>query len=72
MDTGGKINDLGRQYIGAISPNVTVGYTPGAVTGGNGGRPSESGGAGDPSRPPSTTSTFFGTFAAAFFVHLLI
>ena len=71
MDTSGRINDLGRQYIGAISPNTTVGYTPGVVTGGNGGQPSESGGVGDPSRPLAVFP-FFGPLAAAFFVLLLI
>lgn len=71
MDTGGSINDLGRQYIGAISPNTTHGYTPGVVTGGNGGQPDESGGVGDPSRPLAA-STLFGPLAVALFVFLLI
>jgi len=36
MDTSGNINSLGRQYIGALAPNVSTNYTPGVVHGGNG------------------------------------
>jgi hypothetical protein len=71
MDTSGSINDLGRQYIGAIVPNTTAGYTPGVVTSGNGGRSGESGGVGGPSKPLAP-SAFFGPPAAALFIFLLI
>lgn len=68
MDTNGKINDLGRQYIGA---NTTYGYTSGVTSGGNGGRAGKSGGIGGLSRP-LVGSTLLAIFAAALFVVLLI
>ena len=36
MDVAGHINTLGKQYIGAISPNISNGQ-PGIVHGGSGG-----------------------------------
>ena len=39
MGTDGRINDLGRQYIGAVPPNTTHDYIPGVVSGGKGGQP---------------------------------
>jgi len=43
MGTDGKINDLGRQYLGAVPPNTTGNYTPGVVSGGKGGQPGATG-----------------------------
>lgn len=70
MDTDGRINDLGRQYIGAIPPNTTHNYTPGVVDGGSGGHPSESGDGGDALRSLAA-SGLFGPLAVALFVVLL-
>lgn len=36
MTSQGKINTLGEQYIGAVTPNVSSGYQPGVVHGGSG------------------------------------
>ncbi|KAH9853697.1 glycosyl hydrolase catalytic core-domain-containing protein [Lenzites betulinus] len=36
MSSDGKINTLGQQYIGAITPNVSSDYQPGVVHGGAG------------------------------------
>jgi len=52
MDTNGKINALGLQYIGAVPPSTTSNYTPGVVNGGDGGRPGNSIGTGH--SPPAT------------------
>lgn len=52
MDTNGKINALGRQYIGAVPPSTTGNYTPGVVNGGDGGRPGS--GIGTGHSPPAT------------------
>lgn len=58
MDTEGRINDLGRQYI----TNTTNGHAPGVVTSGDGGRPGIGGGIG------SRSSVLFGPLTAALFV----
>lgn len=71
MDANGRINDLGRQYIGEISPNTTPDYVPGVVTGGDGGRPEKRNGVGDLSRA-LTSSPLFGLLAAVLFVVLLV
>ena len=71
MDTDGRINDLGRQYIGAISPNTTHNYTPGVVDGGSGGRPGESSDGGETLRSLAV-SGLFGPLAMALFVVLLV
>jgi len=39
MDSTGKINTLGEQYIGALAPNTSANYTPGDVHGGSGSGP---------------------------------
>ncbi|KAK7695626.1 hypothetical protein QCA50_000262 [Cerrena zonata] len=36
MDNSGRINTLGQQYIGAVTPNVSSDYQPGIVHGGFG------------------------------------
>ncbi|EKM59705.1 uncharacterized protein PHACADRAFT_158145 [Phanerochaete carnosa HHB-10118-sp] len=36
MNSGGQINTLGEQYIGAVTPNVSSNYQPGVVHGGKG------------------------------------
>ena len=36
MGSGGKINQLGEQYIGMVAANVSPGYQPGVVHGGSG------------------------------------
>ncbi|KAH9938450.1 glycosyl hydrolase catalytic core-domain-containing protein [Fomitopsis serialis] len=36
MDSSGRINTLGEQYIGAVTPNTSSNYTPGVVDGGYG------------------------------------
>lgn len=36
MDSSGRINALGEQYIGALAPNVSSSSTPGVVDGGTG------------------------------------
>ena len=36
MTSQGSINELGDQYIGATTPNVSPNYVPGIVHGGSG------------------------------------
>lgn len=36
MDSSGRINALGEQYIGARMPNISANFTPGIVDGGSG------------------------------------
>ncbi|KAH9844006.1 glycosyl hydrolase catalytic core-domain-containing protein [Rhodofomes roseus] len=36
MDSSGRINALGEQYIGALAPNISSNYMPGVVDGGSG------------------------------------
>lgn len=36
MDSAGRINALGEQYIGARVPNISANFTPGIVDGGSG------------------------------------
>ena len=67
MDTDGKINDLGRQYIGATSPNTTHNSTPGVV-GGSGGESSDGG----ETLKSLAASGLFGPLAMALFVVLLV
>lgn len=70
MDTDGKVNDLGRQYIGADPPHTTGNYIPGVVSGGEG-EQSENSNTGGLS-PTSVLPSTFGPFAVALFVMLLI
>lgn len=74
MSTTGKINDLGRQYIGAVPPNTTGDYIPGVVSGGKGGQPQHGGNdtSGDPSPAASALSYVFSVLAAALFAALLL
>jgi len=72
MDTNGGINDLGRQYIGAVPPNTTDSYIPGVVSGGDGGQPGDDGSTGDSSRAASVLPSAFSPLAVALFVVLLI
>jgi len=69
MGTNGRINDLGRQYIGAVPPNTTSGYIPGVVSGGKGGQPVDSNDGGDSS---SILRCVCSTIAACLFTVLLI
>ncbi|KAI0728769.1 glycosyl hydrolase catalytic core-domain-containing protein [Fomitopsis betulina] len=39
MDSAGRINALGEQYIGARVPNISANFTPGIVDGGSVGNP---------------------------------
>lgn len=72
MDTNGGINALGRQYIGAVSPNTTAGYVPGVVSGGDGGKPGGEGSTGDSSATTSVLHSALSPLAAALFVVFLI
>jgi len=72
MDTDGSINALGRQYIGAVSPNTTVGYVPGVVSGGDGGQPGDDGSTGDSSATTSVHYSALSPLAVALFVVFLI
>lgn len=72
MDTDGKINTLGSQYIGAISPNTTANYIPGVVSGGDGGKPGKDGNTGGSSATTSVLVSALSPLAAAVFVVLLI
>ena len=75
MGTDGKINDLGRQYIGAVLPNTTDDYIPGVVSGGKGGQPGANNTSDSPKRSSIATSTppsVFCSLAVALFSVLLI
>jgi hypothetical protein len=71
MDTNGRIDDLGRQYIGAVPPNTTD-FTPGVVSGGKGGQPGDSSSSGNSSPAISILPSVSSLLAAALFVFLLI
>jgi hypothetical protein len=72
MDTDGRINALGRQYIGAVSPNTTVDYIPGVVSGGDGEQPGDDDSTGNSSPTTSVLPSALGPLAVALFVVLLI
>ena len=65
MDSSGRINALGEQYIGALVPNISGNYTPGVVNGGSGSSVSPSlGSAALPCGYLSGTSTLVLSLAA--------
>lgn len=72
MDTDGRVNALGRQYIGAVSPNTTTGYIPGVVSGGDGGQPGDNGSTRDSSPTTSVLPSALSPLVAALLVVLLI
>jgi len=72
MDTDGRINALGRQYIGAAPPNTTANYVPGVVSGGDGGQQGDDGSTGDSSPTAHVLPSAFGPITVALFVVLLI
>ena len=72
MDTDGRINALGRQYIGAVPPNTTTNYVPGVVSGGDGGQQGDDGSTGDSSPTTRALPSALSPIAVALFFVLLI
>jgi len=71
MGSDGRINDLGRQYIGAVAPNTTSDYIPGVVNGGEGGQPSDNNNDGNSSPLTSIFPSVSSALAAGLFAALL-
>jgi len=72
MDTDGRINALGRQYIGAVPPNTTTNYVPGVVSGGDGGQQGDDGSAGNSSPATCFLPSALSPIVVTLFVTLLI
>lgn len=71
MDTDGKIDALGRQYIGAVPPSTSGNYTPGVVNGGDGGRPGNNMGTGHSSPVTPALPSILHSLVVALCVFLL-
>lgn len=69
MDNSGRINALGQQYIGAVTPNISSDYQPGVVHGGFGTGPPPPGKGG---AVTVTLRTSYSTFVFATIASLLI
>jgi len=70
MGTDGRINDLGRQYIGAAPPTTTNNYTPGVVSGGKGEQPGDDNNSGSSSPATFILSSVFSTLVTGLFIVL--